>query len=245
LSAWTGGVVGRALQFRGVGDYVDAGADPVLDVNDQITVAAWVKTEDAANGEQNPFVTKGDYAYALKHFEGNCIEFFVYDASKPKQIGSGGWRSAQFVVDASFNGVWHHLAGTYDGSKVKLYIDGVMVNEVAYSGSIMLSPGTPLYIGANADWPDRGYEGAIDDVRIYDRALAGEEIAEIFQTRGGGSVTNLIGHWRLDGPGSHVTILADPVRAAIVAWPDGIYGTPLYWSPAADAFFRSIARQLP
>ena len=74
-------------------------------------------------------------------------------------------------------------------------------------------------------------------MRIYDRALDETEIGQI---RAGGSVANLVAQWRLDGPGSRVTIVAEPAKAAIAAWIDGV---PQYWSPAADAFFQSIERQ--
>ena len=68
---------------------------------------------------------------------------------------------------------------------------------------------------------------------------------EIVQIRAGQSVANLIGHWRLDGPGSYVTIQADPLRASIAAWPNGAGNPAVYWTPAGGAFFRSIQRPLP
>ncbi|MFZ0033784.1 MAG: LamG domain-containing protein, partial [Sedimentisphaerales bacterium] len=84
--------------------------------------------------------------------------------------------------------VWHHVAGTYDGNEVKLYIDGVLKATTAHSGTI----GTNTYnvnIGTNSQYPERLYNGLIDDVRIYDKALSQAEIASIM-AGGLGSVSN-------------------------------------------------------
>ena len=113
----TAGKIGTAIDLNGVGDYVDCSNDVSLDITDAITLAAWVKTDDANNGRNHVYVAKGNNSYAIKHRINNVIEFFIYD---------GGWYSTYYDVDGSFNGVWRHLAGTYDGSQLKLYVDGVL-----------------------------------------------------------------------------------------------------------------------
>jgi hypothetical protein len=153
---------GQVASFDGVNDYVDCGSSTIFDINDQITLSVWVKTNDTGNGEHNPYVAKGDHSYAIKHRTDNNIEFFIYD---------GAWYSAAFPVDSSFNGVWHHLAGTYDGSQVKLYVDGNSVAPTEHSGAIASST-SPVNIARDAENTDRLYDGLIDDVRIYNRALS-------------------------------------------------------------------------
>ena len=229
---WTTGQTGGALELDGIDDFVDGGLSALFDLAGQITVAAWVRTKDAGNGQDNPYVTKGNSAYALRHIGGNAIEFGIYD---------GGWQSVQFPVNASFNDVWHHIAATYDGNEIKLYIDGGTPKATTlHAGSIQLSPGDPLCIGADSRTPTQLYSGAMDDVRIYDRALPQAEIDTI---RIGGTVSGLVGQWALDEPGSHVTILAEPMISAIIAYPDGFFGPPVQWGPAVGGFFRSIHRQ--
>jgi hypothetical protein len=164
------GKIGGALEFDGVDDFVDCGDDASLDITDQITLAAWVKTNDAGNSQFNPFVTKGDRTYGLKHHSQNTIEFVIYD---------GTWRVTHYPVDGSFNGLWHHLAGTYDGSKLKLYIDGKLEVTTAYTGSIASSAAN-LNIASNSDESDRFYNGAIDDLRIYNYALSGNKITTLY-----------------------------------------------------------------
>ena len=157
---------GTCIALDGVDDYVDCGAAVNFDMTEQITLAAWVNTNDTDNGQHNPYITKGDQTYGLKHANNNSMEFFIYE---------GGWHTLQFSVDDSFNGVWHHVAGTFDGTQLKLFIDGGLVGTLDYSGSI--ATGTyPVNLGRNSQNTDRLYEGVLDEVRIYNRALPEGEV---------------------------------------------------------------------
>jgi len=78
-------------------------------------------------------------------------------------------------VDDSFNGVWHHVAGTFDGNQLRLYVDGSLADSMDYTGAIATST-YPVNIGRNSQETGRLYEGAIDEVRIYNRALSEGEI---------------------------------------------------------------------
>jgi hypothetical protein len=78
-------------------------------------------------------------------------------------------------VDDSFNGEWHHVAGTYDGSELKTYVDGILGVTVAHVGLIDVQTHN-LTIGNNSQESGRFYDGAIDEVNIYDRALSKAEI---------------------------------------------------------------------
>jgi hypothetical protein len=69
---------------------------------------------------------------------------------------------------------WSHLAATYDGAALRLYVNGALVRTTAYAGSIATSA-SPLRIGGNSVWPE-WFKGLIDDVRVYGRALTGSEI---------------------------------------------------------------------
>jgi hypothetical protein len=79
-------------------------------------------------------------------------------------------------VDSSFNNSWHHLAGTYNGSQIKLYVDGELKTTTDYVGSIA-SDTNNVNLGKSSDFTDRWYNGLLDDVRIYSRALSQEEVA--------------------------------------------------------------------
>jgi len=163
------GKIGGALEFDGEDDYVEIEKESSFDISGQITLSAWVKTDDAGNSENNPYVTKGDHGYAIKHYEDNSIEFFIYD---------GDWYAVRHPVDSSFNGLWHHLAGAYDGTQLKLYVDGLQQGTTDHTGSIGTSD-FAVDIGRNSEHTDRFYKGLIDDVRIYNYALTEDEIVSL------------------------------------------------------------------
>ncbi len=204
---WVEGMLDGALDLDGNGDYVDCGNDAVFDITEQVTLAAWVKTRDMGNGEDNPWVGKGDTAYALKGFRtGYDVEFFTYD---------GAWHSAHYATDESFNDEWHHVAGTYDGSTLMIYVDGVLGSgaTLAYAGSIS-SVTYNINIGRNSQQTSRHYEGLIDDVRIYNRALTDAEIPAVM-TGGGNPAVALA-----PKPENEAT---DVSRDVVLTWTSGPY----------------------
>ena len=165
----TDGRIGGALDLDGVNDYVDCGNAAIFDITEQVTLAVWVNTSDMGNGQHNPYITKGDHSYAIKGHAWGNIEFYIY---------SGGWRTCTMPAGAAFNGEWHHLTGTYDGTQLLLYLDGEQQSRTSFTGAI--ATGTfNVNIGRNDENTDRLYEGLIDDARIYNRALSANEIKKI------------------------------------------------------------------
>ncbi|MHC4745403.1 MAG: LamG domain-containing protein, partial [Planctomycetota bacterium] len=132
-AAWqpASGKIGGTLLLDGFDDYVGAGNDAHFDITSEITLAAWVMTNDSGNGEHNPYITKGDFTYGLKHRSGNQLEFFIFD--------DGWWQTVWHPVALKFNSDWHHVAGTYDGTALKLYVDGMLKNTTPYIGGITTS----------------------------------------------------------------------------------------------------------
>ena len=170
---WVDGVAGKALKFDGDGDYVDLGNDSRFNLTRQITVAAWIKV-NAFDCEWQAIINKGDGSWRLQRngTEGS-IEFACTGAFVPgAQVGS------LFGMAGVDDGRWHHIAGTYDGSKICLYVDGKLDVSSEAEGAIEVNQYN-LFIGANAEKPDRNFKGSIDDVRIYSYALSAEEVKAI------------------------------------------------------------------
>ncbi|MFH1716411.1 MAG: sugar-binding protein [Planctomycetota bacterium] len=167
----SGGKLGGALQFDGIDDYVDCGNDSSLDINHEITIAAWVRTNDMGNSQFNPYVTKGDRTYGLKQHSSNNLEFMIF---------SDTWHVAHLPMDGSFNGSWHHLAGTYDGGQLKLYVDGTLKVTTDCPGCRIAGSAANFNIGRNSEESDRFYDGAIDDVRIYNYAISEGEVKALY-----------------------------------------------------------------
>ncbi|MHC4569967.1 MAG: LamG domain-containing protein [Planctomycetota bacterium] len=80
------------------------------------------------------------------------------------------------------DGQWHHAAGTYDGSRISLYVDGALDVSADVTGTIR-SNDYDVHIGQNAEKPGRFWNGLIDDVRVYNYALSANEIAGMFSSR--------------------------------------------------------------
>jgi hypothetical protein len=167
---WVPGMIGGALDFDGDGDYVDCGNDPIFDITEEVTLAIWVNANDIGNGAHNCWLGKGDNTYAIKHQSGNNLEFFIFD---------GSWHSTNYTTDIeSLNGEWHHMAGTYDGTELKFYLDGEMVLSSAYSSTIGIA-NHPVTIGENSQATGRYFDGMLDDARIYNEALSADDIVAV------------------------------------------------------------------
>jgi hypothetical protein len=75
---------------------------------------------------------------------------------------------------------WMHVASVYDGAFMRLYLNGVEVGAQSKSGSLSTNSGVPVWIGANPTNASQvPWDGQIDDVRIYDRALSPQEVFEL------------------------------------------------------------------
>ena len=136
-----------------------------------LTLDAWVKP-DTWTGDFT-VISKGDHQYALKMSNANTLEFFVH---------SGTWRTVRATVPADFYGNWHRVTGTFDGTKLRLLIDGHEVATTDYTGTIDWSH-WPVNIGRNAETMQenvgtRMAHGSVDQVRIYHRALTDAELAQ-------------------------------------------------------------------
>jgi hypothetical protein len=157
--------------------YVSVGdgsvADAVsLDVS-RVTLEAWVRPS-AVGGSWRTVVFKerpGGLVYGL--YAGN-------GSGRPGgMVDIGGEREA-VGSSALPVGVWSHLAVTFDGSVVRLFVNGAAVGSVGFVGSVPGSSG-PLRLGGNSVWGE-WFAGLIDEVRVYNRALSQAEIQTDMQT---------------------------------------------------------------
>jgi subtilisin family serine protease len=163
--AWSAaGKTGAALSFTANG-FVTIPDSASLDLTTGMTIEAWVRP--TSNTNWRTVVLKedaGGLAYALYSSNGSRPAAYVHtdgdvDATGPAAVPLN---------------TWTHLATTYDGATLRLFVNGVQVSSQALSGGITTTTGA-LRIGGNAVWSEY-YRGLIDDVRIYNRALTGAEI---------------------------------------------------------------------
>lgn len=177
--SFVAGANGLAIDLDGFGDYLSiSGSDTlgsVFDISDTITVAVWIKVANF-DKEYQTIIAKGDDSWRLSRYqETNQLEFSVLDGAAPPFGNVIGRTSVN-------DGQWHHVAGVYDGSKVYLYIDGVIDNAEDLSGPIDNGIYN-VYIGENeqkrAEGLAREWDGNIDQVRVYDTALSHAEIVSL------------------------------------------------------------------
>ena len=166
-ASWTAGRTGGALFFDGVDNVVTVAANPALSLTTGMTVEAWVNPVALVNW-RNIAMKEGttDLSYAL----------YASDATSMPQslINTGtGHLGASGALQLNAN-VWSHLAATFDGSTHRLFVNGVLVGSNAAAGTLTQTSG-PFRIGGNPVWGD-WFNGAIDDMRVYNRALSASEV---------------------------------------------------------------------
>ncbi len=196
---WVIGQVGGALEFDGSGDFVDCGANTVFNIDANISVMCWIKVR-RFNRNWQAIVTQGDNSWRL-HRSSNTDNI---------AWGTSGLDPTDITGSVNVNDEeWHHVAGVYNGTQKILFVDGSIDASADTTGSIDSST-YRVHIGENAQQTRRHWNGLIDDVRIYNKALTMEEIKEAM--RGEPDLA-----W---GP--------SPANGSIVYITDA---TPLTWSP--------------
>jgi glucose/arabinose dehydrogenase/chitodextrinase len=177
-ATWTGaGKYGGALSFNGTNAKVTIPDAPSLRLTTRMTLEAWVNPSTIPNAWRD-VLYKGDDNYYLSGSSSN--------SSRPAAgaIFSGSYGET-FGTSALALSTWTHLATTYDGSTLRLWVNGVQVASKAQTGTIKTSS-NPLTIGGDPIY-GQYFSGLIDEVRVYNVALTQAQIqADMATAIGGG-----------------------------------------------------------
>ena len=170
-ATWTPlGRFAGALNYDGISNWVTVNDSDSLDLSTGMTLEAWVYPT-APTGTWATVLLKeappgANLAYHLQSDPTNRpISFITTDISGLQGVTG---------PDPLVLNTWTHLAATYDGATLSLYVNGVFVATQPITGTILPSIG-PLRIGGNSIWGEY-FAGTIDNVRIYNRALSQTEI---------------------------------------------------------------------
>ena len=172
------GEVGQAFSFDGSSGFVSIPDSPSLDsFSDSITIEAWIRSGKlTSNPGWEGLVCKGNSSWRLMGTSESSTVYVAFNGVSPNELF--GTRN---VNDEQ----WHHVAATYDGSTISIYVDGTLdVSEPASGSIIQTSDG--LTIGDNAGQTGLFWNGLIDEVSLYNRALSVDEIAAIYAAGEGG-----------------------------------------------------------
>jgi hypothetical protein len=232
-ATWTTqGKYGNALTFTGNG-WVTVNDANALDLSSGMTLEAWVY----------PTATPTAWSTALLKEQSGALIYALYAGSPSNRPGTYLFTSAEHGLDGPTAlpiNTWSHLAGTYDGTALRLYVNGTQVASQAVSGSIASSSGA-LRIGGNSVWGEY-FQGRIDEVRIYNRPLSQADIQQDMNTPipppPPPAPPSEIGQW--DGPFSWpvVTVHMTLLRTGEVLMWDGQsngYDARL-WNPITNTF---------
>jgi hypothetical protein len=168
-ATWTtAGKNGAALSFNGTSARVDIADHNSLDLTTGMTLEAWVY----------PTALGTSWRSIILKENGSALAYGLYaneNVARPSAyVHIGSAEPSAAGTSALAVNTWSHLAATYDGSTIRIYVNGVQVGSRTQTGSIAVSTGA-LRIGGNTVWGE-WFAGRIDDVRIYNRALSAAEI---------------------------------------------------------------------
>ena len=173
---WTAaGKYGAALVFDGINDWVSVADHASLRVTSGVTVEAWVKPGVMSGWETVVMKERGAaaHSYALYAHDGGALPGGAPVPSANVRV-AGDHRTLRGPA-AVPSGAWSHVAMTYDGTTQRLFINGVEVASAPQSGAIETGAGA-LRVGGNNSWTGEFFQGEIDEVRVYNRALSQPEI---------------------------------------------------------------------
>jgi hypothetical protein len=195
-AGFAAGKVGQAFNFNGNGQYVEIPKSPSLDVGNQVTVDFWMNTDPG-----NPIGQRGEQGLVASDFYVMEIENDAGRAGVDFAISTDGGNS--WVISGMTNGAglvfpvgqWHHVAATYDGTQIQIYLDGQPSGRpTPASGPISpMRPTSFVTIGSEDGrlycpecTANRYYKGLIDEVDIFNRALSPFEIQAIYNAGSAG-----------------------------------------------------------
>jgi Concanavalin A-like lectin/glucanases superfamily/PA14 domain/Glycosyl hydrolases family 2, sugar binding domain/Glycosyl hydrolases family 2/Glycosyl hydrolases family 2, TIM barrel domain len=165
------GHTGNALRFTG-NQYVDTGAS-ILDTTGNYSVSAWVEIDQPGNGFQTAVSQDGDTGHS---------EFFLQYSGQDHVFAFSFAGGRALDTRAPQAGTWYHLVGVRDvqHNQLRLYVNGQLAGSVPYCpgnsapGHTVI--GRAQYNNGLVDF----WNGAIDQVHVYDRALSADEIATLY-----------------------------------------------------------------
>jgi hypothetical protein len=217
---WAPSEDGMALDFDGQGDYVDTGKTATqlgLAGNAPRTVTAWI------------FIRSFNGAGIYEMGSHNTAEDFSLTA---RSGITNRWRMQYWKADVDFDmnslNRWVHVTHTHDGTESRIYADGQLI--VTHPVTLNTTDGKTLKIGAYRSFQ---FDGIIDDVRLYNRALTAEEIPQVM--RG-----NLLQAWS-PSPARYAEVDAEHITELSFNAGDGAVRHDVYFGTSSKAVTEGMA----
>jgi hypothetical protein len=179
-AAYATGIENEAVVLDGVDDAVDLGNIDLDPVANEVTLSAWFKADSFDKNDGRVLskatgISENSHLWMLSTIKSGP-NYYVR-----ARLRTGSNTSTYIPASGQiFTGTWYHVALTYGDSLVKMYLNGNLVGSWTKSGTLGTDNTVGVSIGNQPDGAgDRAFDGLIDDVRIYDRALTASEISEL------------------------------------------------------------------
>jgi hypothetical protein len=168
-----------ALLFDGSTGYVDAGLPQKLNLTGQLTASAWIKP--TSNAKQDVIIQDWDGTatpWYLRMYDNHTVAFGTY---RFITFGVPPFEAKGTTAVNLTDGNWHFLAGTYDGTQFKVYVDGALVATLADPYGITRG-NQPVNIGRNSNGGEGShdyFQGTIDDVKVFSSGFSDSDIVKL------------------------------------------------------------------
>jgi len=171
-ATWVSGKFGKALSFNGTSDYVEVPDIPGLNPKKAMSMGCWVYIKGNA-GQHRDIISK-DGESAERQYLITASNINKFRAHIWTSDGVAHYFDGETSVELE---TWYHIAQTYDGSVLKLYVNGKEDGSISFSGDIIVTS-QPVRIGGGANLGALPYHtpGIIDEVVIFNAALEKEDI---------------------------------------------------------------------
>jgi len=178
-TGFVSGKINQALSLSGT-NYIEIPDSLSLDITDQITLEAWVYPNTWNDSYENSILTKAgdnDYGVWNLHYKTEDDHGFRFELNNGAVDNVNVFETPP--APPSSPAQWYHVVGVYDGSTMSLYLNGILTNSKAVAGPISTND-DPLRIGKQLWWGATYsyWDGLIDEVKIYNRALNASEVLE-------------------------------------------------------------------
>lgn len=215
-AVWVSGRVEDALEFDGHDDYVQVPEAPIFDIQDSLTLMAWVKPKEYKTAR---IAEKGDwdgYGIYLDIWRGWQAAVTFDDYRESLDWGDG--RPGLYQ--------WYHIVMTYNNSQLKLFINGELKNSENVSGTL-INNSRDLCFGSNGG-SQKFFKGIIDEIYLYDRALSNSEIEDYYNATK--PIPQMISIWHFDENSGNIAYDSKGNNDGTISgaeWTSGISGSGL------------------
>jgi len=185
-----------ALYFDG-NDYAVLPDHPVfhqIEAQDRLTIEAWVRIDRIPQGwyiVADKYNSSRDFGWTFQTYQsGNAPDLNFVPGPGPS--AGAPWRATL--------GQWYHVAMTYErgAGLIRFFVNGSPIGERAFTADVQPTNAQPMYLGFGPSGGDEYSVGALDELRLWDRALSPEEVEDNWDLPLYGDEPGLIGYWRFD-----------------------------------------------